>query len=124
MTLTFETLCFRIQITGGSVWVESRSGGAWVLRMQHTLPIAEALDPLSPMSILKTAVLHFEKTHSGNTSLRTELTGVQISSVPAETKMILPVPGREGVLSRTMPITGRKSAQNSRLPLRPPLATR
>jgi hypothetical protein len=78
------------------------------------------------MSILKAAVLHFEKTHPGNTSLRDELTGIRARTVSAKAETTMPIPRRR---EETLPMaadTRRMPAksQNLRLPLRPPLATR
>jgi len=127
MTLTFETLCFRVQITGRAAWVETRDGAAWTLRKQHALPMAEAaLDGSSPMSVLKAAVLHFEKTHSGNTSLRDELTANRARAVPAKAETTMPGPRRREETLPRAAVPGRIPAksQNLRLPLRPPLAAR
>jgi hypothetical protein len=75
---TFETTRFRVQITGATVWVESREGANWIFRNQHSLPLnPRALRGRSEASVLRAAVQHFERIHRGDKSLREALTGIE-----------------------------------------------
>ncbi len=44
MIRNFETVNFRVQFVGRTVWIENCEGGSWVLRAQHPLPLPAVED--------------------------------------------------------------------------------
>lgn len=122
-SFTFETKQFRVQITGKTVWVESREEAGWILRNQHILPVSpDVLRGRGDSSVLRAAVQQFESTRGGDKSLREALTQrrerkMPTAPKPAETS---PVQFKRAVPS---PKTRRQNMLSGwRTPLRPPLA--
>jgi hypothetical protein len=118
ISTTFETKRFRVQITGKTVWVESKEGAAWIFRNQHQLPIpAAALHGRSEATVLRAAVQHYERANNGDQSLREALTGIKEEQKPMNPAPAASAPAKPYRLPRRI----APAAQAFRQALRPPL---
>jgi hypothetical protein len=114
MIVVFETSRFRVHITGHIAWFEMRESSGWVLREQFPIPVpSELLSANAHLNALGSAVLEFEASRPGDTSLRAALTGYRKPAIA----QALPRPN-----SRTNRVIAKPFW--SREPLRPPLAIR
>jgi hypothetical protein len=116
-SVAFETVKYKILITGNTVWIETKEGSEWVLKGQQNLPVSpEELRGDGDVAVLREALQYFERTRGGDASLRHMLTGRRTG--PFEPGRAVPKPAKDKS-SRSRPL---RAVDSFRAPLRPPLA--